>query len=463
MLKPYEDDNSNADWRKGVLSQNTNQPPASTYEPSKAKAGSYQGATYQANTYNPTVMNPDNVSYAKAGTATAHKGKAYDAKSVDAQAHTYNAYKQAVKENELASYHLQKMLDENSDYVKRGKTEGKQYAQSRGILNTTMGAAAAHGAAIDRAAPIATQDAGTYSQRALAHIDAENTARRTNATNKTNVSIRNADAATQVNMGNADRRTSVSVSNADAKNKASIANANNQTSTSQFNAGQTNDFWKQYIDNENKAGQFNANAKNTAGQFNASSENQANQFNALQETNVSLANSGADNEAAKLAITENNQNWRQGQELQFRATEAEADRALERYRIDNVTSTELRNTILNNVGQIVNNPELSTEAKTTAQANIFAAAERVAALSQDLEGLANGTIDPDQYYNGEIETNYTRQDDSEGSSDGSDSQSNSSNVAQRTAENPHPPRTNPWVEWQQRNGLPTNYWLATQG
>ncbi len=384
----------------GILNSGTNNKPSTTYDPAKVTATGYKGATYNPSTYQTTDMRREDVSRASAATAKSYKAKASNAQSVDAQAHTYNAYKQAVRENELTSHHLQKLLDENSDYVKRGRTEGKQYAQSRGILNTTMGAGAAHGAAIDRAAPIAMNDAGTYNQRALAHIDAENTARRTNATNKTNVSIRNADAATQVNIGNADRRTKVSISNADAKNRASIANANNQTATSQFNAGQENDLWKQYIQNKNDASKFNTASQNEASRFNADSENQANKFTAHNEYQANLVNAGADNEAARLAITENGTNYRFDAELDWKTQEAQLERVardeLERYRIDEATKTDINNAILQSFSQIQNNPDLTTEAKQQAMTNIVNGARTAAALSQELESYASGDISTGQ-------------------------------------------------------------------
>lgn len=267
--------------------------PETGYTPTHATAKGYDGATYGAKTYETTKMNPADVAKANAAQASAAQAKASLA-----QAYTYDAYKQAVAKEDLTSYHLNKLLDENSDYIKRAKTEGLQQANARGLLNTSMAAGAAHGAAIDRAAPIASQDAGTYNERALTHIAEENTARRTNATNKTNVSMSNASNETNVSMDNARNATNVSV-----------ANANNQTATSQFNAGQENSFWKQYIDNENAASQFNTGQENRASEFNATSTNTAGQFNALQENNIALANMGADNEAAVVAIEANTKIW----------------------------------------------------------------------------------------------------------------------------------------------------------
>lgn len=374
--------------------------PSSNYTPTKVTAASYQGATYNPTSYQTTVMDPNNVSRATASKATTTNAQASAAQAAMAQAYTYDAYKQQVQQNELAQYHLNNMLASNSDYIKRAKTEGAQYAQSRGILNTTMGAGAAHGAAIDRAAPIATNDANTYAKRAETHIAEENTARRTNATNKTNVSMANANNQTQTNISNADRSTQVSLANADAKNKASITNANNATQVSQSNAAEENAFWKQYIQNENDASKYNADASNTASQFNAGSINTAEQFNTLQQNNIALANMGADNEMAKLAITENNDNWRFMSDQQFQGVQAGLNRDLERYRIDSSTKADISARVIDAIGQLNNNPDLTPTAKQELANNIFAGAGRAALLMQDLDALTNGTLSQSDFLAG---------------------------------------------------------------
>lgn len=58
---------------------------------------------------------------------------------------------------------LNSMLDSDSPLMKRAETQGKQFANQRGLLNSSMAAGASQGAMIDRATPIAQQDAG-YNQ-----------------------------------------------------------------------------------------------------------------------------------------------------------------------------------------------------------------------------------------------------------------------------------------------------------
>jgi hypothetical protein len=88
-----------------------------------------------------------------------------------------NPVTRTVAPDELASYHLDALLGKDSPLAQRAKTAGAQYANSRGLLNSSMGAEAAYGAWVDRATPIATADASRYGQVADKNQDAENTFR----------------------------------------------------------------------------------------------------------------------------------------------------------------------------------------------------------------------------------------------------------------------------------------------
>lgn len=55
----------------------------------------------------------------------------------------------------------------NSDFIKQARTSGMQAANRRGLGNSSMAVAASEGAAIDRAAPIAAQEAQQINQRNL--------------------------------------------------------------------------------------------------------------------------------------------------------------------------------------------------------------------------------------------------------------------------------------------------------
>lgn len=70
---------------------------------------------------------------------------------------------------------LNGILSADSDYIKRARAEGMAVSNRRGLLNSSMAAGAAQGAAIDRALPIAQQDAdiAANERRLQMSIDAE--------------------------------------------------------------------------------------------------------------------------------------------------------------------------------------------------------------------------------------------------------------------------------------------------
>ncbi|GEK48429.1 hypothetical protein HPA02_27120 [Bisbaumannia pacifica] len=63
--------------------------------------------------------------------------------------------------------HLNQLLGSNSPLMQRAATQGQQLANQRGLLNSSMAAGAAQGAMIDRALPVAQQDAQYQQQRGL--------------------------------------------------------------------------------------------------------------------------------------------------------------------------------------------------------------------------------------------------------------------------------------------------------
>lgn len=79
-----------------------------------------------------------------------------------------------VNENELSSNQLNSLLDQNSAYIQRARNSGLAQANSRGLLNSSMAAGAAQGAAIDAAMPMAMQQAGAYTNVGDRNMDAEN-------------------------------------------------------------------------------------------------------------------------------------------------------------------------------------------------------------------------------------------------------------------------------------------------
>lgn len=79
-----------------------------------------------------------------------------------------------VNPDELSSNQLEGILDENGQYVQRARSAGLAQANSRGLLNSSMSAGAAHGAAIDAAMPMAMQQAQAFTNVGDRNMAAEN-------------------------------------------------------------------------------------------------------------------------------------------------------------------------------------------------------------------------------------------------------------------------------------------------
>jgi len=71
------------------------------------------------------------------------------------------------KVSPLASENLTGLLDDKNPYVQQARTRGEQYANSRGLLNSSLGAQYGEAAAIEAAAPIAAADAQFGSNKML--------------------------------------------------------------------------------------------------------------------------------------------------------------------------------------------------------------------------------------------------------------------------------------------------------
>lgn len=85
------------------------------------------------------------------------------------------AYVGYVQPNQTAAGQITGLLDDpNSAYMKNARTQGMELANKRGLLNSSIAAGNSQRAAIEAAAPIAMQDANTYSQQMRQNIDALN-------------------------------------------------------------------------------------------------------------------------------------------------------------------------------------------------------------------------------------------------------------------------------------------------
>jgi len=87
-----------------------------------------------------------------------------EAPKIDSNPITQNtsAVTGTVDPNSTVQGQITGLLDQNNPYMQRATTEGLQFANKRGLLNSSMAAGATQAARIDAALPIAQQDAQTY-------------------------------------------------------------------------------------------------------------------------------------------------------------------------------------------------------------------------------------------------------------------------------------------------------------
>jgi uncharacterized FlaG/YvyC family protein len=140
----------------------------------------------------------------------------------------YQATLGEVDEQSTVEGRLSGLLSQNNPYIDRARTEAAQLANRRGMLNTSMAAGAAEGAAIDRALPIAQQDARAHLEQQFLNQGYSNEESKHLA--DASIQRENMGAAFQqeTNQFNAARQFEADKLNADAENRAAMQYANEQ-------------------------------------------------------------------------------------------------------------------------------------------------------------------------------------------------------------------------------------------
>jgi hypothetical protein len=101
----------------------------------------------------------------------------------------YDPATRTVGTDETVSGQLNKVLSDGSPVLDRARTRAAEVANSRGLLNSSMGVQAGEAAVIDAATPIAAADANVYGTAARENQAAKNTSLQvgTDATNRANL------------------------------------------------------------------------------------------------------------------------------------------------------------------------------------------------------------------------------------------------------------------------------------
>lgn len=97
-----------------------------------------------------------------------------------ATAYQADATERQVTPDQLVQSQITSILDGNNPYIKQAEQKAMEYANSRGVLNSSIAANAGRSAAIEAALPIAQQDAGVFERMAT---DNQNIQTQTNLQN----------------------------------------------------------------------------------------------------------------------------------------------------------------------------------------------------------------------------------------------------------------------------------------
>ena len=180
--------------------------------------------------------------------AQAAYGSTRDAGTNAASATGYNAQTGEIDpESMTAAGQLTAITGRDSPLMRRAGQEGMLAAGRRGLENSSFAAGASTGAMVDRAAPIAAQDANTYFQNMRANVDAANRAAEVSTGRTTDVSLANAQLAQQTELANAE-----------SYNRMAELNAQLETAVNQQNADAANRIQQQMADIESQIAQRNA-------------------------------------------------------------------------------------------------------------------------------------------------------------------------------------------------------------
>lgn len=313
--------------------------------------------------------------------------------SADADAEDANVTTRTVSPNELVENRINNLLASNSPYIQRARTSGLQFANQRGLLNSSIAAQASEEAAIARAGEIASQDASTYAQAALANQQAQNTAGLQDAQLGTNVSIFN------VGEDNVTNRFNASSTNEAGQFNAAAANQSIQNFLQREQVRNLQDDQQIFTAAQNEADRVLRETLQNA-QFDfTSSENSLdrNLQTALQENQFAFTGTQAELDREQQTALQNNQfafqggenaadraqqlliadkeiafrTWSQTNEQDWQSAQNALQLEFQYYNSNAQVSQSIMYSTMEGIAQIYADPNLTTSAKSAAIQNLL--------------------------------------------------------------------------------------------
>ena len=197
---------------------------------------------------------------------------------------SYNPSMVQAEPKSTVSGQISDIIKQDSPLMQTARTGAMQYANARGLMNSSIGAQAGEQAVINAALPIAQQDAQTNFTAAGTNAAATNVASqfgaasqadtsRFNAAQGLSASTSNAQIATQVATQNVQNALQSGIINQAQANEMAKFNATQSNAMSQFNAGSQLDMAKANISAALQAGVINREQADKMVQFNVQQQN----------------------------------------------------------------------------------------------------------------------------------------------------------------------------------------------
>lgn len=269
------------------------------------------------------------------------------ATAANADAATYNPNNFTVNPNQTVASQLKDIIAAGSPLMQQAEANAKNQMNARGLINSTQAITAGQSAVIDKALPIAQQDATTFNQAATNTTTAQNTAL---------------------------------AAGAQATNTANINNSQLDTNTSQYNAGQENAALSQATTASNaiqQAGQQIQGSKDIA-----TLQSNTQKLIADLQANTTLSAQDKQTASAQIIAAANNQNAILLQQMQNDAslkniqTQGDLNMAVQKLTDANKTllqtssgASQLYSQSLATMSNIITSNQLSQEQKTQALNN----------------------------------------------------------------------------------------------
>lgn len=262
-------------------------------------------ATLAGDVKAPAVQNSE-ASYAGSRDAAAAAGSTRDSSVRAASATGYNAKTGEIdRANMTSAGQVNAITAQDSPLMQRAAQEGLLQAGKRGLGNSSFAAGAATGAMVDRATPLAQQDAATYYQNMRANLDAENRTSEVSTGRETDISSLNTQLGTNVDLSNSAESNKMTALNAEMENNVSLANAKAANDIAQLNAQMETAVSQQNAQEANRIAMQIADLQTQVEARNSELQTQTSQMNADLETKTSMQDASAENQLADTVLRGN--------------------------------------------------------------------------------------------------------------------------------------------------------------